>query len=214
MNGGADTDQTKPQHQHLNSDKIQSFWDIHQHSSKKSIFIYGPYHPLHSDKYLKIRLIPKLLSERSEMFRFYSCKFFRTDFPRGKETCARVTIARQFNITNCFTLECSSYGYISKNSRATVQFREADLIEFGKNLAESVLEYALVTERDAKVKQGIRDRMKLRKSKTMRMVGGGGTYPRKDPNNVSSAAKQGEPNGDARRLSRRKKSTEPLRYTG
>jgi hypothetical protein len=22
-------DQTKPQHQHLNSDKIQSFWDIH-----------------------------------------------------------------------------------------------------------------------------------------------------------------------------------------
>jgi hypothetical protein len=164
----------------LNSDKIQSFWDIHQHSNKKSIFIYGPYFPLHSDKFLKIRLIPKLLSERSEMFRFYSCKFFRTDFPArggggggiGKETCARVTIGRQFNITNCFTLECSSYGYISKNSRATIQFREADLIEFGKNLAESVLEYALVTERDAKVKQGIKDRIKLRKSKTMRMVGG------------------------------------------
>jgi hypothetical protein len=33
-----------------------------------------------------------------------------------------------------------------------MQFKEADLIEFGKNLAESVLEYALVTERDAKVK--------------------------------------------------------------
>ncbi len=46
------------------------------------------------------------------------------------------------------------------------------MIEFGKNLAESVLEYALVTERDAKVKQGIKDRIKLRKSKTMRMVGG------------------------------------------
>ena len=46
------------------------------------------------------------------------------------------------------------------------------MIEFGKNLAESVLEYSLVTERDAKIKQGIRDRIKLRKSKTMRMVGG------------------------------------------
>lgn len=210
---GAETDLTKPQHQHLNSDKIQSFWDIHQHSSKKSIFIYGPYYPLHSDKYLKIRLIPKLLSERSQMFRFYSCKFFRTDFQRGKENCARVTIGKQFNITNCFTLECSSYGYISKNSRATVQFREADLIEFGKNLAESVLEYALVTERDAKVKQGIRDRIKLRKSKTMRMVGGGGANTRKETT-ISSPAKQGETSNDARRLSRRKKSTEPLRYTG
>jgi hypothetical protein len=118
--------------------------------------------------------MPKLLSDRSEMFRFYSCKFFRTDFIRSKETCARVTIGKQFNITNCFTLECSSYGFISKENRATVQFKEADLIEFGKNLAESVLEYALVTERDAKVKQGIKDRMKLRKSKTMRMVSAGG----------------------------------------
>jgi len=73
-----------------------------------------------------------------------------------KENCARITVGRSFNIANCFTLECSSYGYIQSKSaeggRGTVQFKEADLIEFGKSLAESILEYQLIMERDAKVK--------------------------------------------------------------
>ncbi len=54
---------------------ISSFIDIHGHSRKKSIFIYGPYFPLHNERYLKMRVLPKLLSEKTEMFRFYSCKF-------------------------------------------------------------------------------------------------------------------------------------------
>jgi cytosolic carboxypeptidase protein 2/3 len=54
---------------------LSSFIDIHGHSRKKSIFIYGPHFPLHNEKYLKMRVLPKLLSERSDMFRFYSCKF-------------------------------------------------------------------------------------------------------------------------------------------
>ena len=54
---------------------ITAFIDIHGHSRKKSIFIYGPYFPLHNERYLKMRVLPKLLSEKTEMFRFYSCKF-------------------------------------------------------------------------------------------------------------------------------------------
>lgn len=140
--------------------QVHSFWDLHQHSSKKSMFVYGPYYPLHSDKYLKIRLIPKLLSERSPMFRFYSCRF---RLEKYKESCARMAIGRQFGLANCFTLECSAHGYINK--AGTVQFKEADLIEFGKNLAESVLEYTLLMERDAKVRRQIIERMKARKVK-------------------------------------------------
>jgi hypothetical protein len=57
--------------------------------------------------------MPKLLSERSEMFRFYSCRFRMEKY---KENCARIAIGRQFSIANCFTLECSSYGFIQKKS--------------------------------------------------------------------------------------------------
>ena len=45
--------------------RMLGFIDIHGHSRKKNVFIYGPYQPLHSDKYLKMRVLPKILSERT-----------------------------------------------------------------------------------------------------------------------------------------------------
>lgn len=51
------------------------YFDIHGHSSKKSIFMYGPHFPLHSEHYMKIRVLPKLMSQRTEMFRYFSCRF-------------------------------------------------------------------------------------------------------------------------------------------
>ena len=42
---------------------ITTFIDIHGHSRKKCIFIYGAHFPLHNERYLKMRVIPKLLSE-------------------------------------------------------------------------------------------------------------------------------------------------------
>jgi hypothetical protein len=56
-------------------DPILTFIDMHGHSKKKNVFIYGPYYPLHNEKYLKMRVIPKLMDDRTHMFRFYSCKF-------------------------------------------------------------------------------------------------------------------------------------------
>jgi murein tripeptide amidase MpaA len=37
---------------------LSSFIDIHGHSRKKSIFIYGPHFPLHNERYLKMRVLP------------------------------------------------------------------------------------------------------------------------------------------------------------
>jgi len=47
------------------SEPIQSFIDIHGHSRKKGVFMYGPHFPLHNEKYLKMRVLPKLLDERT-----------------------------------------------------------------------------------------------------------------------------------------------------
>jgi murein tripeptide amidase MpaA len=59
---------------HLNH-PVQSFIDIHGHSRKKSVFVYGPYFPLHTEKYLRVRVLAKLMDDILPMFRFYSCKF-------------------------------------------------------------------------------------------------------------------------------------------
>jgi hypothetical protein len=48
---------------------------MHGHSVKKNVFIFGAPVPLHSSDYLKVKVIPKLIAEETEMFRYHSCSF-------------------------------------------------------------------------------------------------------------------------------------------
>jgi len=141
-----------------------AYLDIHAHSGRKSIFMYGPYFPLHSSKYMKIRAIPKLVSERTEMFRFFSCKF---KVEKYKENCARIAIWRDFDITNVFTVETSSFGFLNKE-RETVHFNTGLLQEFGECMVHSIFEFNLIQEEDRKMKIELAKKLKAaRKTKRM-----------------------------------------------
>ena len=78
-----------------------AFFDVHSHSRRKCVFLYGPRFPLHSPYYLGIRAIPKLLSETTEAFRFYSCKFKNE---RKKQGCARLSMSRDLGVSMSYTL--------------------------------------------------------------------------------------------------------------
>ena len=97
---------------------VFAFIDMHGHSRKKNVFIYGPYYPLHHERYLKMRIIPKLLSEETNKFRFFSCKF---RIERSKEKAARIVLWREFDIMNCFTFEASFHGFLNED-RVTEEF--------------------------------------------------------------------------------------------
>lgn len=127
---------------------ISAFIDIHGHSRKKSIFIYGPHFPLHNERYLKMRVLPKLLSERTEMFRFYSCKF---RIQKSKLKAARVVLWKEFNIMNCFTLESSFHGFIDKD-RQTIELTTEMLESMGHILGSGFHEYQTLVEEDEKQK--------------------------------------------------------------
>jgi hypothetical protein len=47
----------------LNENCFLGFIDLHGHSRRKNVFVYGPYYQIHHDNYLKMRILPKLLSE-------------------------------------------------------------------------------------------------------------------------------------------------------
>ena len=127
---------------------VRAFIDIHGHSRKKSIFIYGPEYALHTDKYFRARLLPKLLDEESEMFRFHSCKF---SVEPSKERCSRVVFNKEFGIVNCFTLEASLFGYIDKN-RQTQELTLEHLITMGTQIAASLKAYCDLVDEDARFK--------------------------------------------------------------
>ena len=145
--------------------KVQAYLDVHAHSGRKSIFMYGPYFPLHSSKYLKIRALPKLVSERTEMFRFFSCKF---KIEKYKENCARIAIWRDFNITNCYTIETSALGFLNRD-RETIPFSTGLLQEFGECLVHSTFEYHLIQEEDRRLKVALAKKLKAQR-KTKRQT--------------------------------------------
>ena len=113
--------------------------------------MYAPYYPLHSRKYLKIRILPRLLSETCEEFRYYSCKF-RAD--ASKEGSARLSLSKDFQIENCYTIEISALGYLNPE-RETVPFDEASLADFGVKFAHSLCEYLMIKKQDQQQKNEI-----------------------------------------------------------
>ena len=128
----------------ISDQKVLAFIDLHGHSRKKSVFIYGPYFPLHSERYLRMRILPKLLSERTNMFRYFACKF-RNE--RSKRKAARLILCKEFNLMNSFTCEASFHGYMDEERR-TVEFLTSHYLKMGRILGSTFYEYKLIVEAD------------------------------------------------------------------
>lgn len=122
---------------------------MHGHSRKKNVFIYGPQVPLHNEKYLQMRIIPKLIAEETSKFRYHSCRF---RLEAMKEKTARIVMWRQFNITNCFTFEASVHGYFDENKQ-NFEFEQSTFEEMGEHLANSLFEYCMILEEEERRKR-------------------------------------------------------------
>lgn len=95
-----------------------------------------------------MRVLPKILSEQTSMFRFFASRF---KIERSKEKTARVVLFREFNIMNCFTLEASFLGYFNHEKRVTKDFEIYKFKKMGWKLGSSLCEYLLLREEDEKL---------------------------------------------------------------
>lgn len=91
--------------------RVALYCDIHGHSRKKNVFMYGCHSPS-SDIYSHrnnslIRLIPYLMSQRSKIFCYNDCKFANE---KEKEATARIVLFKEFGIVNSYTIESTFYG--------------------------------------------------------------------------------------------------------
>jgi cytosolic carboxypeptidase protein 2/3 len=143
------------------AEPIGAFVDIHGHSRKKCVFMYGPSYPLHNDRYFKCRVFPKLLDDTSEEFRFYSCKF---RIEQSKRKTARVVLFKEFGIMNCFTLEASFHGYIDKD-RQTIEMTTESFEVVGKSLGTTFHKYFDIVDEDERQRRQTRLRLKAKKKK-------------------------------------------------
>lgn len=91
-----------------------------------------------------MRIIPKLIAEETEKFRYHSCRF-RVE--QSKLKAARFVLRRELNIINCYTFESSFHAYFD-HDRLNTEFTCDMYEEMGEHLANSLFEYLMILEED------------------------------------------------------------------
>lgn len=78
--------------------------DLHGHSRRKNIFMYGNHE---SENRFKTRLFPFIMSKLVDYFSYDNSRFSVT---KSKESTARISLWKMLKIPNIFTMEASFCG--------------------------------------------------------------------------------------------------------
>ncbi|CAK1551904.1 unnamed protein product [Leptosia nina] len=116
---------------------IAMYVDLHAHSRKHNIFIYGCESRRNSDKRLQEQVFPLMLHKNAaDKFSFENCKF---RIQRSKEGTARVVVW-MLGIANSYTME-ASFGGSELGSRMSTHFSVQDYESLGKTFCETLLDF-------------------------------------------------------------------------
>ncbi|XP_016077835.1 PREDICTED: cytosolic carboxypeptidase 3 [Miniopterus natalensis] len=125
-------------HRLMEKREVILYCDLHGHSRKENIFMYGCGG---SDKckalYLQQRIFPLMMSKNCpDKFSFSACKF---NVQKSKEGTGRVVMWKM-GIRNSFTMEATFCGSTLGNKRGT-HFNTKDLESMGYHFCDSLLDY-------------------------------------------------------------------------
>ncbi|XP_051007710.1 cytosolic carboxypeptidase 3 isoform X3 [Acomys russatus] len=126
-------------HRLMEKREVILYCDLHGHSRKQNIFMYGCDSSRSKAKglYLQQRIFPLILSKNCpNQFSFSACKF---NVQKSKEGTGRVVMWKM-GIRNSFTLEATFCGSTLGNKRGT-HFSTKDLESMGYHFCDSLLDY-------------------------------------------------------------------------
>lgn len=136
--------------------------DLHGHSTKKHVFMYGCQHDtsenpiLFSRKNALIRLFPLLLSQNIDGFSYGRCRF---TMENSRKATARQVIFREIGIDRCYTMEISLFGPKADHCSA---LNEADYELIGRKLCSQLLIFSNKSVFKRKVNEAC-ERLKAKK---------------------------------------------------
>ncbi|KAL3266619.1 hypothetical protein HHI36_010783 [Cryptolaemus montrouzieri] len=116
---------------------VSMYCDLHGHSRKHNIFIYGCENRRQNEKRLQEQIFPLMLHKNaSEKFSFEDCSF---RVQKGKEGTGRI-VMWMMGITNSYTLEASFSGS-TLGSRNATHFSVQDYEQMGKSFCQTLLDF-------------------------------------------------------------------------
>jgi hypothetical protein len=107
--------------------------DLHGHSRKKNIFMYGCI----GKTRFRERVFPLLLEKTAEVFNFSDCVF---GVQKAKESTARIVMYKELGLINSYTLEASFCG-ASFGKHADFHFNTEHLQEIAYNFCDALLDF-------------------------------------------------------------------------
>ena len=117
--------------------RITLYCDLHAHSRKYNVFMYGCENRKKSHKYLKEQIFPYMLHKNAkDRFNFEDCRFTVT---RDKEGTGRI-VFKNMGILNSYTLE-ASYGGSNCGNKAYSHFTPRDYENVGRYFCETLLDF-------------------------------------------------------------------------
>ncbi|XP_021913025.1 cytosolic carboxypeptidase 2-like isoform X3 [Zootermopsis nevadensis] len=116
---------------------IEMYCDLHAHSRKHNIFIYGCENRRSADRRLQEQVFPLMLHKNAaDKFSFESCKF---RIQRCKEGTGRVVVW-MMGVANSYTME-ASFGGSVLGGRAGTHFTTQDYEQMGRHFCETLLDF-------------------------------------------------------------------------
>ena len=111
------------------------YCDLHGHSRKQNVFIYG----CHNDKKPEeTRVFPLMLSKLSSFFEFSSCRF---GVQKSKDSTARVSVYKELvTCPNIFTLE-STFSGLDQGELKGMHMKTSMFENMGRDLCRTLLVY-------------------------------------------------------------------------
>ncbi len=113
---------------------VAFFCDLHGHSRKKNIFVYGCNDPVSP---AETRLFPMILGKMCPFFAFGASRF---GVQRSKESTARVTLYKELSSPNVFTLEASFLG-CDFGEGAGLHLTNLNLMRVGRDICRAMICY-------------------------------------------------------------------------
>ncbi|ELT89711.1 hypothetical protein CAPTEDRAFT_104264, partial [Capitella teleta] len=121
----------------LEEREITVYCDLHGHSRKQNVFLYGCENRNNPNRRLRERVFPVMLSRNApDKFSFESCKF---KVQKGKEGTGRIVIWN-YGILNSFTMEATFCGS-SLGKKRGYHFNTADFESMGYHFCDTLLDY-------------------------------------------------------------------------
>ncbi|CAM9972603.1 unnamed protein product, partial [Heterosigma akashiwo] len=118
----------------------QLYLDLHGHSRKMNMFLYGLEEKKSKGRYPQIRAFAKLMScnrVAKEYVSFQDCSF---NAKKGRETTARVVVSRELGIKCSYTLESTFCG-ADYGKLKDFHFNTAHFIDLGKGICDTFLDF-------------------------------------------------------------------------